>query len=366
MRADLVETELKAISLCLVLFWLGADSRLVLGKHAPAFHASCTRVELGRVSAGTKQPVVIEIGNSGDETLVIHSVTSNCGCLSPAKQWKDVQIQPAEMREVQFYLMVESKGSGRTAKTILFKTNDPVQPYWPIVVAYTVKRDYRVVAFPAKLDFGRIASDRGGRAMLTLISPYPEPIKVHSIISADPSIRIERVASNALGDVLRYSVEFPPGCEPGSIGSYIDVETMIGSVRIPVTGWKVGRIECTPVKITFPPAGQNGYAAACLMVSSPTGEGFRVLGATPETDDIRIDLVGDSEQPAATHKVWLRLSAAGGPPNIGQSRIRLDTDTLGSLHVDCSYFVHQHSQVQSDEERPPLKTENVVALQRSR
>jgi hypothetical protein len=252
-----------------------------------------------------------------------------------------VGFRAGETREVQFYLMIESKSGGRSAKTILFKTNDPVKSSWPIVVEYMVKRSYRVVAFPAKLDFGRIDPDREVRSTLTLISPYPEPIEVNSITCTEPSIRIQPIGSDALGDALYYSVELPSGYEPGPVGAQIDIETTLGPVRVPIAGRKVGKIECTPTKILFPPVGKNECVEVCLTVSSAAGEDFRVLGATTETHDIQVDLVGDPERPSATHKLRLKLSAPNRLQGVGQSQIRLDTDTLGSQRVDCSYFVRQ-------------------------
>jgi len=305
----------------------------------PVFYVSEHNMELGRLSPDEKRPFSLRIGNKGKETLIIHSVSANCACISPAKKWKDVELQPGESKQVQFYLLAERQGRGGMAKTIMFKTSDPHREYLPVVVRYAVKPDYRVVALPAKLDFRRVKPETQAALKVTIISPYPEPLDVNSIECSNSSILIQPTQSNGRPDVISYTVELPVHLKPGPISESITINTAIGKIDIPIEGYKIGIIECTPSDIIFEPVRVGESAEACLVVKNTTGKKFRLLKATDETEQIQVKVETGPES-LTTHRLRLRFKPGKARKGLGRSSILVVTDNFGSNMVKCTYFVH--------------------------
>lgn len=339
MRFSVLYTKSQVILLIAVSIWpcklLPAAGNLSV----PVFYVSQHKIELGRLSPNEKRPFSVQIGNKGKETLIIHSVSANCGCISPAKKWKDVELQPGESKQVQFYLLAERQGRGGTAKTIMFKTSDPHREYLPVVVRYAVKPDYRIVALPAKLDFRRVKPEKRAALKVTIISPYPEPLDVNSIECSNSSILIQPMRSNGRPDVISYTVELPAHFQAGLISESITINTTIGKIDIPIEGYKIGIIECTPSDIIFEPVRVGESAEVCLVVKNTTGKKFRLLKATAETEQIQVK-VETGPEPLTTHRLRLRLMPGKARKGLGQSRILVVTDKFGLNMVKCTYFVH--------------------------
>ncbi len=339
MSFSALNTKLQLTLLIAVSVWAGKLLPAAGNLSGPVFYASERNIELGRLSPKEKRPFSIQIGNKGKETLIIHSVSANCGCISPAKKWKDVELQPGESKQVQFYLLAEQMGRGGTAKTIMFKTSDPHREYLPVVVRYAVKPDYRIVAIPAKLDFRRVKPEKQAALKVTIISPYPEPLDVNSIECSNSSILIQRTQSNGRPDVISYTVELPAHFQQGPISESITINTAIGNIVIPIDGYKIGIIECTPSEIIFEPARAGESAEACLVVQNTTGKKFRLLKATAETEQIQVK-VSTGPEALTTHRLRLRFMPGKARKGLGRSRILVVTDKIGLNMVKCTYFVH--------------------------
>lgn len=339
MSFSVIETIILAL-LFAVSVWPGELSPIAENLNGPVFHVSQRNIELGSLVPNEKRPFSFQIGNKGNDTLIIHSISTNCGCLGPAKKWKDAKLQPGEIRQVEFSLLAGSQGRGRMAKTIMFKTSDTNREYSPVVIRYTVKPNFRVVALPAKLDFGRVKPENSAAVLsVILVSPYPEPIKVNSIKCTNPSMVISREGSNALGDAVLYTVEFPGHLQAGPLSESVTIDTTVGKVVVPIIGYKIGKIECKPSHIIFPPVNRYEGIGVCLTVTSPIGKKFRILWATAETDQIQVS-VERSQEPSAAHKLWLQLTPNKGVRGVGQSWIFIATDKFGSRLVSCTYLVH--------------------------
>ncbi|NIT59609.1 MAG: DUF1573 domain-containing protein [Aliifodinibius sp.] len=339
MRFSALYTKLQLTLLFAVSIWPGNLLPAAGNLSGPVFYVSQRNIELGRLSPNEKRPFSLRIGNKGKETLIIHSVSANCGCISPAKKWKDVELQPGESKQVQFYLLAEEKGRGGSAKTIMFKTSDPHREYLPVVVRYAVKPDYRVVALPAKLDFRRVKPEKRAALKMTIISPYPEPLDVNSIECSNSSILIHPMQSNGRPDVISYTVELPVHLKPGPISELITINTAIGKIDIPIEGYKTGIIDCTPSDIIFEPARVGESTETCLVVKNTTGKKFRLLKATAETEQIQVK-VETGPNSLTTHRLRLRFMPVKARKGLGHSRILIVTDKFGLNKVNCTYFVH--------------------------
>jgi len=329
-----------SLLLCVFSVWPGIQSLAAQDSSGRMFYVSQSYIELGRLAPDEKRSFSIQIGNKGSDTLTIYSVSTTCGCLSPAEKWKDVELQPGESKQVQFYLLAEQQSRGRMTKTIMFKTSDPQRKHSPVIVSYAVKPEYRLAALPAKLDFGQVEPETPAVLKLTLVSPYPDPLQVNSIECSDCSILIRPVRPNGRPDVVAYLVELPEGFQPGPISESIEIDTAVGKIVVPINGYKMGIIECTPSDIIFQPVRFGVSAEASLVVRSTHEKEFRVIRAITETEQIQVK-VEAGQQSRTTHKLRLQFMPNKEVEGVGRSCILVVTDKFGSRAVNCSYFVHR-------------------------
>ncbi|UCG47923.1 MAG: DUF1573 domain-containing protein [Phycisphaerales bacterium] len=314
----------------------------------PVFCVSESNLELGYLAPEQIKLFSLEVANKGDETLIIHSVSSDCGCISQAKKWEDFALEAGRTEEVRFQLLVGSGIRGRMTKAILFKTNDPRNKYVRTTISYTVRFDYSLAALPSKLDFSRIGPESPTSLRLTLVSPYPEPFQVKSIKSSNRRIEIRPVQSNAAGVyILSFEVEMPAKFRPGDISESAEFDTSIGKIIVPIVGYKIDAIESFPPLLVLEPVNVGQTILMDFTIKNTLGKDFRVVRAKAETGELRLKLETRSD-PNSLHRLSLEFTPSVASAGPGRSRIHVVTDRFGTKAVDCLYFVNQKKESAHD------------------
>lgn len=305
----------------------------------PALDVVPNHVELGRLSQDDKLSFSLEIINRGMEPLIIHTVSTDCGCVSTANKWKDMILQPRGKKDVKFTLIVGPTMRGLKRKAILFKTNDPLQEYFRVVVSFNVKPQYRSVALPAKLDFGRIDASKQALRKITLVSPYPEKLDVNSIKCSTPSILIHNLPSSGRRGAVLYTVEVQEDFPPGRISESIIFKTATGTIEVPITGYKTSILDCFPTKIVLPMSNSGRDTFFNITLSNTNGKAFRILEVRTSNDDFKLD-VQTAEEPSMLHKLRLKISIDSRLKGAGRTKLFIITDRFGVKEVECFYYVY--------------------------
>lgn len=93
--------------------------------------------DFGHIIAGRPMTHRFSIRNTGDKTLVIHSVTSSCSCT--ATVLKNSEIQPGSSGQVE--VQVTGKAAGPLHKQVSVTSNDPHQQATTLSVTAVVHPD---------------------------------------------------------------------------------------------------------------------------------------------------------------------------------------------------------------------------------
>jgi hypothetical protein len=103
----------------------------------PRIAFDVTAHDFGNVIAGRTATHLFAFKNTGDQTLVIRSVTTSCGCT--AAVLKSSEVLPGETGQIEVRFSANSAGPFR--KGVGVSSNDPHQPGTTLTVSATVTPD---------------------------------------------------------------------------------------------------------------------------------------------------------------------------------------------------------------------------------
>ncbi|HUW20914.1 MAG TPA: DUF1573 domain-containing protein [Sedimentisphaerales bacterium] len=336
--------RLKRTTLRVVVFYVVITNTAAIAPPAkalgpPVFHLDESDIMLGRIAPNAAQEFSLTVHNRGQATLIIYGISSTCGCLSQAKQEKNIEIAPGELKRFDFKIVTSDQMRGITRRAIVFKTND-AQRNHVIHVSFVVAPEYKLAVLPAKLDFGCIESDLSFKKIVTVVSPYPEAIEVNFVRTSSPFIHV--TDSNEYQGLPRYScafnVELLPNLRPGYISESITIGTTRGSASVLVSGYKTDPIESRPASLVFEPVECGEKKAVTFVLRSTNGEKFDLLKTTTVSNTIKLKRL-DPQEPRTTHALVAELTAPNGRPGPGKTSISVETDTLGVKTIHCYYFL---------------------------
>jgi hypothetical protein len=293
-------------------------------------------INLGLMAPGSQKQFELSVSNRGKEGLVIHSVSTDCGCLSPASGAKDLKVGPGEEVRLPFTIMTNGQMRGLNSKRILLRTNDPAKPAAVVGVSFTVKPDYRVAVMPTRIKLGRVESGLGLTREVVLVSPYPRALKVESAKGSAEWITVSEGKRNGRGDVVSLAVSLRVPADIGAIQEMITIVTDVGRVEIPVEGRAIGLLEVEPAALVLPPVKGSEPMAVSLEVRAVGKRAFKVVGVTAARGKVA-DVVDTVKESGAAHALEFRFS----PPaesGSGSDRVNIATDTMGVFTVEVFYL----------------------------
>lgn len=129
---------------------LAAESRIVF---------ESTEVDFGEIDTGKVVDLTFKFKNAGDETLIITSINSSCGCTVPKIEKKEYQPGEKGVIPVKF----NSKGlSGSVVKTVVVFTNDKNNLNTTLKIKGTVVlKDFATIQLePEHVDFAVVEAGK--------------------------------------------------------------------------------------------------------------------------------------------------------------------------------------------------------------
>jgi len=182
-----------------------------------------TEIDLGNIDAGKVVELKFKFKNAGDETLIINSINSSCGCTVPKLEKKEYQAGETGAIPVKF----DSRGlSGKIAKTITITTNQQDNAYTTLKIKGTVTlKDFAAAIVDSnQLDFKTVKVGK----------EYSQTIKIESSGTAD--LKIIEVAHSpqvcllfpedvvAPREIMDVKVVFTP-MQTGPFATFIRIRT---------------------------------------------------------------------------------------------------------------------------------------------
>jgi tRNA-binding EMAP/Myf-like protein len=145
---------------------------------------------------------VIQIKNTGNETLKIFSVKPSCGCTT-APLDKD-ELQPNETANIDITLQI-NKDEGKITKPITITTNDPKKDKFDVVLVAKVIAELSI--FPKSMSFGNMKLGDESTGVIVVTNNSKEPIKITKIINNKPHLKLNISENTVLLPGVDFKVE---------------------------------------------------------------------------------------------------------------------------------------------------------------
>ncbi len=143
---------------------------------APSLVFDPPRVELGVIEGDDVVPYSIRIRNDGDETLIIESVNTTCGCT--VATLADSLIQPGESVEVSG-TYDSRKMTGEIRKTIFLRSNDDSRKRAVLMIKAFVVRG--VSLSKKRIHFASVRPKEESVRTIEIRSDSSIPLKIESV-----------------------------------------------------------------------------------------------------------------------------------------------------------------------------------------
>ena len=192
---------------------------------APSVFVKDATYDYGVVLEGEAVHGQFVFENRGTAPLVVHKVSTNCGCTA-ALVSTDV-LAPGDSGKVEAALRTLGHKGG-LRKEIYLETNDPVNPRLVLRLTGTVKRD--IDATPSFIDFGALASGATITKTVRVASGEGAPFAITKLSASSPSVHLSEPRKHADAG-YEFDVTIGPVPEPRRITSNIFIE--MNSTRQP-------------------------------------------------------------------------------------------------------------------------------------
>lgn len=283
-----MDVSLRFFLLVLVLVGSGVAAAQTPEGHADLL-LSQPSWEFGDVWADEKASFVLYIKNGGLADLLIHEVTTSCGCT--AAQPDRRVIPPGETTAIRVVYDTHGKQGKQTSKVII-RSNDPQKPRVEFPVTGFVKR--AVTREPlGGLVIRTLSSTPGEVGVVILENQMPEPMKLE-LVSSNADFFDLHVVEDTPG--LRYQVigrtrkAMAPGRYTGEIVFKTGL-TREPEFRVPASLQILNEVELSPPVMLFASDDKNLQRVVRLYYYGADGiAGFQVLGVECDHPDVKVEL----------------------------------------------------------------------------
>ena len=287
-------------------FLLGAWGEPIAG---PSLSLSTTVIDLGTVKPVDGPPQVIEVRNTGTESLRIDPILTLCTCVEV--DTPSMVVAPGETGSFSIRTLLATYPGNDVHGKVRLYSNDLAQPEVDITVRAEITPEY--IIEPSQLDFGTVKA--GVTASHTfIVQPNGDtPVQVERVVASRgftatvEEIRPKNGETKDRPRPYRVTVTLAPGADAGPIRGTVSVFT--NCPRIPYTEIKVhGRVDgldysVTPNVLAFGTA-KAGELLGTFLVE---GEGIDVIEARCENTALKLTV---SERPEGTgYQVEVRSEA---------------------------------------------------------
>ncbi len=319
-------------------------------KDGPMLYIAERFVDVGDVREGKVAEATYVIENRGTRDLVIESVQASCGCTTVKLTEEEKVIKPGSNRKL--VARFDSTGRlGRQRKTIVVKSNDPLEPQVNLTLLANVETIFKVLPNPQLL----LRSARRGMEL-----PYLEVFPAIDGASLD---KLEVEVSDGLLEYkreptqdkdgtpgVRLTFTVPAEVELGVINGVITLKGEVGgekaSMPVRVTGHVVGDLVARPAVLQSLDITPRGRGFAPITIAATNDKPFEILSIDAG------EFIDVEYGPRKQGKDWfvktkLRDNAPDGPLALA---IMIRTNNSGQPLLRIPVFVNVRSRVESDPE----------------
>jgi len=286
-------------------------------------------IDFGTVTTDRENERTVTIENGGTEPLAIASITSSCTC-TEADGAANTPLGPGDQTELCVRLKLEDYPKDDVHTFISLETNDPSSPVVKINVEAVIKPEF--VLEPDNLDFGTVKRGRPYTRSFLLTQTGARNVVVTGVETPQGVDALVRERSDSQVKSYEISITLNPVVQQNDLWSKIAVLTNVPRLPRHEIGIqaKFTGIECKiePGVIVFGPVRPGEWIGNLLV----TGEGIRVLEATPSVDGIVATV--EEMEPKRQFKVALYATTQALPGRrAGKLRLKLDDGDL--IEVKC-------------------------------
>lgn len=271
----------RPVSLCLpVLLTLVAQAQ------APVISFNKTHHDFGKVDADRKASYRFKATNTGKAPLQIHRTDASCGCTSTVVgKW---YLPPGESTDVEVVFDPRAF-RGHVRKSLQVVSSDPVTPSATLTFEAEVVSE--ITPSTTALFFPDVSRLGTRKATVRLRSGNGRPVQVTETRSPGAPYLSAAVRAEGLDAIVDVTIDgrrLPPGQASG-----LDILTLrTNSERVPQipldVQWEVKpAVTATPDRLAWVEAAGKPLSAK-VVLTSPDGKPFRVMGARPSRSEIGV------------------------------------------------------------------------------
>ncbi|MBL8990738.1 MAG: DUF1573 domain-containing protein [Phycisphaerae bacterium] len=261
--------------------------------------------------------------NKSAKTVKILDVKASCGCTGVTA---DRTIEPGANGKITVTFNPAGR-NGREIKTVNVTLDDPDCPLIQLTTVAEVLK--RIIIEPGSVGFGEVPYGRGGAQEFTIAGRADGFAVTAAQLGPGTPFRLEPVGQDTVessGQKLprvRYRVTMDPSAAIGMHSGAITASTTdpsMPSINVSIFAVVVGNVRVSPDRFPVRMTGQIEPFVSEVMLSSPTGKPFDILGVSVEANDV-LRAVADLIPVDPKAKVAYRLRVSGTtPPTAGEVR----------------------------------------------
>lgn len=265
---------------------LGPDTIRVSGRGtgSAAIRTDQRFLNFGTVSVGTSRALALNIENSGNDTLIISSITSSnprftvdaaSRVLLPDSSFNDtVRFSPTSSGAVSGELTIVS--NAQTSPTI-------------VPLSGTGTTNVTLSIDPESISFGEVIVGDFVDTTVTLTNGGNDTLRITSFTSGDPAFTLESPVMNiAPGGAEMFTIRFTPGAA-GPVSSAFTIASNAASsphtISVDGIGVEDAGISLIPSQLSFGDVGVGRQKDLVLMVRSTGSQTLTVSGITSTNPD---------------------------------------------------------------------------------
>jgi hypothetical protein len=237
----------------------------------------------------TLEPSLL-IRNSGRRPLLIHGITTSCGCLGVFTrdglrdriQVQSLAVPPRKTELLCVQFAVTGDPAVPQVQMVRFSTNDPYNP--EVCVLLSVVPFARYLAAPAQIALGTVPVGDQIKRFIDIIAHERNLPPVNRVVCSDDSVRVDFqsldrsqavVAQTENSELMgRVRILFRAPAAPADISGIISVHCegrQEAAIVIPITARVRNLVELVPRQLVLPRVSDKGevYAVSCLCRATP-------------------------------------------------------------------------------------------------
>ena len=279
---------------------------------SPVIRFDVQTYDFGRVMAGRPLDHKFPFTNTGNQSLLITSVKTGCGCITSGPY--DKHISPGGSGKIPVSLFTRGR-NGKVRKSIVVTTNDPGLPTLQLELVGEILGPIGV--YPPSVQFGTLQDDVKQRRVLKITNNTDTPMELTKIrhVSADLETELKTLIP---GKEFELTVTAVPPFAPGYLNSAIHLTTNLPEMprlTITATGRKSSAITLVPDVVFLPSPLPDGFKKRILVCHSK-GRLLKLTDLKVTGEKLQVGL--DKSQPRVMHLLILAGPAGYEVPDTGE------------------------------------------------